>query len=125
MKIAVLDADPLAVEFVVRHMSKAGYICHAFFDARELLDHFHNQNYDLLILDCALSGRSGEETMDWVRTSLSQTLPVIFLSARSTEQDVLSILDAGADCYIIKPVSEMMLLARINAILRRAMLSRL
>jgi DNA-binding response OmpR family regulator len=77
------------------------------------------RDYDLLLLDMVLPGKSGLEILREVR-SARPTLPVIILSARGEERDRVSGLRLGADDYVVKPFSVAELLARIDAVLRRS-----
>jgi len=63
---------------------------------------------------------SGEEVLLWVRHSLSERLPVLFMTSRAREADITSMLNTGADDYVVKPVSAGILVARIGSLLRRA-----
>ncbi|MBK3786912.1 response regulator transcription factor [Paraburkholderia aspalathi] len=120
MRIAVLDDDPAQTDLVCQTLSGAGHICHAYSGGRALVQQLRTQTFDLLVLDWNVPDLSGEEILHWVRRSLPGVLPVLFITSRSGEGDVTSILNAGADDYLIKPVSPDMLLARVGALLRRA-----
>jgi len=63
---------------------------------------------------------SGEEVLRWVRESVSDRLPVLFITSRGHETDITSILNTGADDYLVKPVSGPVLRARVASLLRRA-----
>jgi len=73
-----------------------------------------------LLLDWVVPGTSGEEVLQWVRQNLREHVPVMFMTACKRETDIMSILNAGADDYVIKPVSAGVLLARVSSLLRRA-----
>jgi DNA-binding response OmpR family regulator len=120
MRIAVLDDDSAQIEFVCQTLSAAGHICLPFGSGRELVRQLRRQTFDLVMLDWNVPDMSGEEVLCWMRESLSERLPVIFMTSRGRETDVASILNAGADDYIVKPVSAPVLLARVSALLRRA-----
>ncbi len=75
-------------------------------------------SYALVLLDVMLPGRSGFDLLRWLRESGSR-LPVILLTARSEDLDVIRGLELGADDYVTKPFSLGQLLARIRAVLRR------
>jgi DNA-binding response OmpR family regulator len=120
MRIAVLDDDPAQADFVCQTLSAEGHVCHAFSEGLELVRQLRRQTFDLLVLDWNVPDMSGEEVLRWVRKSLSVHLPVLFMTSRSRESDISSMLNAGADDYVIKPVSAVMLLARVGSLLRRA-----
>ncbi len=86
-------------------------------DARRLLS---QRNYDLILMDWMLPGRSGLDlTRELRQMARSNTPPVIILTARSEESDKVKGLESGADDYITKPFSPREMLARIKAVLRR------
>ncbi len=120
MRIAVLDDDSAQTDFVCQTLTAAGHICHAFAEGRALVKQLGRQSFDLLVLDWNVPDMSGEEVLLWVRSSLSERLPVLFMTSRSDEADITSILNTGADDYVVKPVSPGILTARIASLLRRA-----
>jgi DNA-binding response OmpR family regulator len=120
MRIAVLDDDPAQADLVCETLSAAGHICHAYAEGRALVRQLRRQTFDLLVLDWNVPDMSGEEVLRWVRESLSERLPVLFMTSRSRDADITSILNTGADDYIVKPVSAGVLLARVGSLLRRA-----
>jgi DNA-binding response OmpR family regulator len=120
MRIAVLDDDSAQADLVCQTLSAAGHICHAYGAGRELVRQLRRQTFDLLVLDWNVPDMSGEEVLCWVRESLSERLPVLFMTSRGRESDVTTILNIGADDYLVKPVSSPVLLARVGSLLRRA-----
>lgn len=120
MRIAVLDDDSAQADLVCQTLSAAGHVCHAFGAGRELVRQLRRQTFDLLVLDWNVPDMSGEEVLRWVRESLSERLPVLFMTSRGRETDITSILNTGADDYVVKPVSAAVLLARVGSLLRRA-----
>ena len=120
MRIAVLDDDSAQADLVCQTLSAAGHICHAYGAGRELVRQLRRQTFDLLVLDWNVPDMSGEEVLHWVRESLSERLPVLFMTSRGRETDITSILNTGADDYLVKPVSAGVLLARVGSLLRRA-----
>jgi DNA-binding response OmpR family regulator len=120
MRIAVLDDDQAQTDFICQTLSGTGHICHPFSSGRELVRQLRRQTFDLLVLDWNVPDMSGEEVLRWVRQSLSERLPILFMTSRSRETDITSILNLGADDYVVKPVAGSVLLARIGSLLRRA-----
>ncbi|HZZ11053.1 MAG TPA: response regulator transcription factor [Paraburkholderia sp.] len=120
MRIAVLDDDSVQAALVCQTLSDAGHICHAYGAGRELVRRLRRETFDLLVLDWNVPDMSGEEVLRWVRGSLSERLPVLFMTSRSRETDITLILNSGADDYLVKPVSAAVLLARVGSLLRRA-----
>lgn len=79
------------------------------------------ETFDLLVLDWNVPDMSGEEVLKWVRANQSEhSLPIIFMTSRDDEAGITQILNAGADDYVVKPVSGPILRARIGSLLRRA-----
>ena len=73
-----------------------------------------------MTLDWNLPDATGLEILKWLRQSLVSDVPVIFITARQAESDIVSALESGADDYLVKPVRQFELLARIGALARRA-----
>jgi DNA-binding response OmpR family regulator len=120
MRIAALDDDEAQVEAIDRIMTAAGHVCRAFTAPMALTAALRRETFDLLVLDWNMPQMSGLETMAWVRENLPAPPPVLLLTSRSAEADVVEGLNAGADDYVVKPVQAAVLLARVNALLRRA-----
>lgn len=74
----------------------------------------------MLVLDWQVPDLSGPEVLHWVRDKLPKTIPVLFITSRSGEDDIVEGLAAGADDYMIKPIRRSELVARVQALLRRA-----
>lgn len=79
--------------------------------------------YDAIVLDVGLPGASGLEVCRWLRREARRSTPVLMLTARDLEPDVLAGFDAGADDYLVKPFSLKVLAARLVAIARRGRLA--
>lgn len=120
MRIAVLEDDQAQADFISQTLASQGHACRVFFTGRALMKELRRQTFDLLVLDWNVPDISGEEVLRWVRSSLSDRLPVLFMTSRGSEHDISSMLNAGADDYIVKPVAPMVLRARVNSLLRRA-----
>ena len=102
-------------------MKKKNFIVEVVKDGEDAIFQAENLNPDIILLDWMLPNMSGLEICRQIRTSkdLKKT-PVIFLTAKGQEEDKLRGLDTGADDYVTKPFSQLELLARINALLRRS-----
>ncbi|MEM4987380.1 response regulator transcription factor [Collimonas sp. H4R21] len=120
MKIAVLDDDPSQAGLICEILTACGHVCHAFRNGKEILVQLDKERYDMLILDWQVPDLSGLEVLRWVRNKLSVTLPVLFVTSRSGEDDIVEALDAGADDYMVNPIRPGELTARVQAMLRRA-----
>ncbi|KVN27991.1 XRE family transcriptional regulator [Burkholderia stagnalis] len=121
MRIAVLDDDPAEIDFVGKALQAEGHTCYAFNEGKVLKKHLQRETFDLLVLDWNVPDMSGVEILKWVRDrQIEHRVPILFLTVRSDEAGITRILDAGADDYIVKPVSGPMLRARVGSLLRRA-----
>jgi len=120
MHIASLEDDYAQRQLVHSILTDAGYKCSLYDSGHDLLaDLARPHPYDLLLLDWELPDIDGLETLRRIRSAFGNTLPVIFVTNRSQEADLVQGLRAGADDYINKPIRPGELLARIQALLRR------
>lgn len=120
MRIGYLEDDPSQVNLVVSWLEAEGYeILHAS-SGEAFLKSLRDNPVDLFILDWQLPDMQGPEVLTKIRESLGLKAPVIFATQRDSEQDIVSALNAGADDYVRKPLSKGELLARVEAIARRA-----
>jgi DNA-binding response OmpR family regulator len=120
MRIAILDDDSNLLELACTILNASGHTCHPFTSGKEILHQLRRESYDMLILDWQVPDLSGKEVLQWVREKLSATIPVLFMTSRSGEEDIVEGLAAGADDYMIKPIRRGELVARVQALLRRA-----
>ena len=119
MRIAALD-DELSQAQLIRHvLTAAGHDCHVFTDGRSLMRELRRESYDLLVLDWLMPEMSGLHVVKWVRESLEDRLPILFLADRADENAILEGIRHGADDYMVKPVRRAELRARVNALLSR------
>ncbi len=120
MIIASLEDDLVQAELIARTLTEAGYECRTFNQGKTLLAALAKpHDFDLLLLDWELPDVSGLDVLRWVRTNLGHALPVLFLTSRTQEEDLVTGLQAGADDYIEKPLRRGELIARVNAVTRR------
>lgn len=117
MILVVDDEKPIA-DILEYNLRSAGYETVAAYDGEEALKLFRELNPDLILLDIMLPSRDGIEICEAIR--LHSGVPVLMLTAKDEEEDVICGLDAGADDYITKPFSPREVLARVRAQLRRA-----
>lgn len=121
LRIALLEDDPDQAERVSGWIEDKGYQCGVFNTAEEFQRAFRKTSYDVVILDWTLrGGSSGMEVLHWIRKTLTSDIPIIFVTARQAEEDIVMALQAGADDYLAKPVRQHELLARLHALARRA-----
>jgi DNA-binding response OmpR family regulator len=118
MKILVADDDLDLLGLVAYSLSQAGYLVVKSSDGPGALASFEAEAPDLVILDINMPGASGFEVCTAIRAR--GDVPVMMLTARGEEQDLVKALDLGADDYLTKPFSPKTLLARVKALLRRS-----
>jgi heavy metal response regulator len=118
MKILLVEDDKGIVRFVQKGLLEKGYSVDIASDGEEGARLILHENYDLIILDILLPKMDGIEILKRIRQAQIQT-PVIFLTAKDTEGDIIRGLDSGADDYVTKPFSFNELLERIQALIRR------
>lgn len=120
MNIASLEDDPVQADFIKSCLTAAGYTCTVFHTGKSLLTTLAKPHqFDLLILDWEVPDVSGLDVLHWIRDNQGYALPVLFLTSRTDEADLVTGLQAGADDYMSKPIREGELIARIQALLRR------
>ncbi len=120
MRIAFLEDDKDQADLIEEWIKQAGHDCNVFSKGKTLIRELSRDSYDLLILDWMLPDIDGVQVLRWVREHIDWPLPVLFVTARDAEEDVVTALDAGADDYMSKPIKRAELMARINAVARRA-----
>ncbi|HET9861889.1 MAG TPA: response regulator transcription factor [Steroidobacteraceae bacterium] len=118
MKILVADDDLDLQGLVAYSLSQAGYLVVKASDGPGALATFDAETPDLVILDINMPGASGFEVCTAIRAR--GDVPIMMLTVRGEEQDLVKALDLGADDYLTKPFSPKTLLARVKALLRRA-----
>ncbi len=115
--ILVVDDDKKIVDLVALYLKKEGYGVLTAYDGREALEVARRQQPDLIVLDLLLPELDGTQVCHTLRAE--SEVPIIMLTARSTDEDKLLGLDLGADDYLTKPFNPRELVARIRAVLRR------
>lgn len=116
--ILVVDDDRKTVDLIKMYLERDGHRVRAAFDGRQALDVARQAAPDLIVLDLMLPEVDGVAVCQAIRASSS--VPIIMLTARSSEEEKLAGLEIGADDYITKPFSPRELAARVRAVLRRA-----
>ena len=117
MKILIVEDEASIAEVVGAYAKRDGYEVVYANDGEEALKKFDEEHFDLIILDLMLPKINGEEVCRQIREQSS--VPIIMLTAKSSESDVVYGLDSGANDYVTKPFSPRVLMARIRANLRQ------
>lgn len=120
MRLAVLEDDLSLCRQLEQIVTDAGHFCHPFTTSRALMTSLRRDSYDLLLLDWNLPGMTGLDLLGWAQENLSPCPPVIMVTSRTDDADVVEALQTGADDYVIKPFEPSVLVARIEALLRRS-----
>jgi len=116
-KVLVVDDDVKTVELVKLYLNRDGYRVLTAYDGLEALRLAQESHPDLIVLDLMLPGINGLEICRTLRAD--SDVPIIMLTAMTTDQDKLTGLGLGADDYVTKPFSPRELAARVRAVLRR------
>ncbi|TDG00747.1 response regulator transcription factor [Paenibacillus piri] len=119
-KILVIEDEPTLSRLLSYNLSQDGYETKVVDHGSEGLQAALQQSFDLIVLDIMLPGMNGFEILSKLRQKGNKT-PVIILTARNAEDEVVQGLKYGADDYITKPFGVAELLARVSAVLRRTM----
>jgi len=116
-RILVVDDEPKIVEVVKSYLQNSGYNVYEAYNGKQALEIFEKVSPSLVVLDLMLPDITGEEICRTLRKR--SRVPLIMLTAKIEEEDVLKGLDIGADDYVTKPFSPRQLVARVAALLRR------
>jgi len=116
-RVLVIDDDVKTTELVKLYLRRDGYKVVTAYDGLQAVDVARETHPDLVVLDLMLPGLDGFEVFRALRAE--SDVPIIMLTAKTTEQDRLNGLDLGADDYVTKPFSPRELAARVRAVLRR------
>ena len=118
--ILVVDDEKDVVEVVGHFLEEEGYTVHAAHDGEEALE-MASGDVDLIVLDIMLPGVDGYEVCKKLRARVeTEEIPIVFLSAKTEEEDQIEGLMLGGDDYLTKPVSPQVLVAHVKAVLRRS-----
>jgi two-component system response regulator MtrA len=116
-RILVVDDDQAISEILGIVLRVEGFEPFFCADGDKAMDAFHKHDPDLVLLDLMLPGRDGIDICRAIR--MESGVPIVMLTARSDSQDIVTGLESGADDYIVKPIKNKELIARIRARLRK------
>jgi DNA-binding response OmpR family regulator len=118
MKILIADDDRDLLGLIAFTLTQAGYLVVKASDGSSAIHAFRGESPDLVVLDINMPAASGFQVCETIRSQ--SRIPVMMLTVRGEEEDLIKALELGADDYLTKPFSPRTLLARIKALLRRA-----
>jgi two-component system phosphate regulon response regulator PhoB len=119
-RVLVVEDEGDIRQLIVLHLKREGFDVDEMPDGEMARQAIQNQDYDLVVLDWMLPSLSGLELTRWVRKrGPESSMPILFVTAKTEPEHVATGLDAGADDYLTKPFDTLVLMARVNALLRR------
>ena len=118
--IVIVDDERDILELLKINVVRKGYIANCFQDGESAITYIIKNNPDLIILDLMLPGIDGLDICRLLKNKeTTKSIPILILSAKGEESDIIKGLELGADDYVTKPFSAKVLTARIEALLRR------
>jgi two-component system copper resistance phosphate regulon response regulator CusR len=120
VRILVIEDDRKVARFIERGLEQEGYAVDVLYDGVDAGEQTRLADYDAVVLDLMLPGRSGAQVLRDIRAR-KPSLPVLILSAKDSIEERVAGLDAGADDYMAKPFALAELSARLRALLRRGL----
>lgn len=115
--VLVVDDEANIRELVSVYLRAAGFAIEVAADGPSAIERFQEVTPDLIVLDIMLPGMTGAEVCTQIRAE--SNVPIVMLTARDTDADKVTLLETGADDYVVKPFSPPELVARVRAVLRR------
>ena len=120
MRVALLEDDLDQAALFMNWLKSAGHSCQHLDSGKPFIRNIKHDSYDVLILDWMVTDMDGFDVLRWVRENFDWPIPVIFVTAKDQEDDIVRALEEGADDYVVKPAKQRELLARLTAVVRRA-----
>ena len=118
--VVIVDDEQDIVELVSHHLKREGFLVKEFNKGREFFAYLESIIPDLIILDIMLPGIDGLEICKMLKNKQkTSSIPIIMLTAKAAEADVVVGLELGADDYVVKPFSPRELVARVKSVFRR------
>jgi DNA-binding response OmpR family regulator len=119
MRIVILEDDEDQADLLRAWLEEAGHQVTVYGDGVSFIRAYTQDSYDLVLLDWMVPNTTGIEVLRHLRSHMDKLVPVVFITQRDAEEDIVMALEAGADDYMPKPVRQMETMARVNAIARR------
>lgn len=121
MRIALVEDDPAQSELIASWVQESGHTVERFASGGPFQRALRQDTFDLIILDWDLPDTTGIHILSDIRQYCGWAIPVLFITVRDREEDVVKALDSGADDYLSKPVSKPVLKARLSVLERRVL----
>jgi two-component system phosphate regulon response regulator PhoB len=119
-KLLIVDDEEDILDLVRHHLNREGYEVHVAASGEQALQLARSRHFHLMVLDLMLPGMDGLEVARQLNgDARTRALPIVMLTAKGEEADVVAGLELGADDYVTKPFSPRILVARIRAVIRR------
>jgi DNA-binding response OmpR family regulator len=119
MKIGLLEDEVEQARSLADFLKQNQHDCDIFHTGKAFVYAVLHSSYDVLILDWQLPDMEGTQVIRELRSQMNWRIPVLFLTQRDSESDIITALEAGADDYLVKPARPGELMARVNALARR------
>jgi DNA-binding response OmpR family regulator len=120
MHIGILEDEITQQEMYRLWFTADGFNSDCFDTVQKFTEALETRKYDILIIDWMVPDGNGIDVLAWVRKNIGWDIPVIFITAKDAELDIVSALKAGADDYVVKPPKYHELMARIESLARRS-----
>ncbi|OYU65423.1 MAG: response regulator [Cytophagaceae bacterium BCCC1] len=119
VKIILAEDNDMLRKSLNFFLEQKGFKVDQFANGQEALDSIKENNYDLILVDINIPGISGMEITQYVRTEMYLDTPIIIFTSSNVEQTEIDCFDIGADEFIAKPISPLVLITRINNLLKK------
>ena len=119
MEIAILEDDADQAQVLALWLDHAGHRSETFETGAAFMKGVQEGTFDLFVIDWELPDTTGIEVLRWIRERMGWRTPVLFVTVRDAEEDIVRALETGADDYMCKPLKHKELLARVSALARR------
>src|SRR5450755_1292317 len=102
LRIAILEDDPDQMALLKHWLSETGHDLHCHLTGNEMIKYAGRESFDLFVLDWQVPDVSGADVLRWIRANVSKSTPVLFVTVRDAEEDIVFALNSGADDYMVK-----------------------
>lgn len=119
MRIVILEDDQEQADLLCAWLEEEGHQTTLYVDGNDFIRGYSLDSYDLIMLDWIVPNMDGLSVLKHLRENIDQIVPIVFITQKEAEEDIVLALQAGADDYMTKPVRRNETIARINAIARR------